>query len=280
MNYFEGRKLLISSIHKKEEVVAPLFEKKLNVSCYKSTKIDTDLFGTFSGEINREYDFLETLRKKCLHGMEVEGYDLGFASEGSFGAHPFIPFANANQELTILIDKKNQLEVVGNHFTTDTNFNGKKIFSLNSALDFADNSGFPSHALVIKSAQNTKNVLKKGIVDELEFIEIVKNKLEIFESLWIETDMRACYNPTRMKSIEKSAENLIENILSKCPNCNFPGFSIVASHSGLNCKVCGSQTKSILRNEYRCKKCNHTANDYYPNGREKEDPTFCDFCNP
>jgi hypothetical protein len=86
--YFEGRQLLIATKHNKERVIAPLFEKALGVTCIVPDNFDTDLLGTFSGEVEREQDPLSTARRKCLLAMQQANCDLAIASEGSFGPHP------------------------------------------------------------------------------------------------------------------------------------------------------------------------------------------------
>ena len=48
---FAGRKVLIATKHKKELVLSPILEKELVVSCFVSEQFDTDILGTFSGEI-------------------------------------------------------------------------------------------------------------------------------------------------------------------------------------------------------------------------------------
>lgn len=87
---FEGRKVLIATKHKKELVIAPILEKELSISSYVSEQFDTDILGTFSGEIERKDDALTTLRNKCIHAANASNSDLVIASEGSFGAHPSI----------------------------------------------------------------------------------------------------------------------------------------------------------------------------------------------
>ena len=79
---FENRKLLIATKHGKEQVIAPLVEQALGVSCFVTTKFDTDTLGTFSGEVPRKEDALSTLRNKCLLAMEKNGCELGIANEG------------------------------------------------------------------------------------------------------------------------------------------------------------------------------------------------------
>ncbi|MBA9076754.1 hypothetical protein [Rufibacter quisquiliarum] len=50
---FEGRTLVIATMHRKEEVIAPLAEKYLGVTCQVPLHFDSDALGTFSGEVER-----------------------------------------------------------------------------------------------------------------------------------------------------------------------------------------------------------------------------------
>ena len=102
---FVGRKLIIATKHKKENVIAPLFRKAFEVECFVDPFFDTDSLGTFTGEIERKEDPVTTLRQKCLLAMESNGCDLGIASEGSFGPHPSFFFMPSDDELMIFIDK-------------------------------------------------------------------------------------------------------------------------------------------------------------------------------
>lgn len=51
-NIFTGRKLLIATKQKKEKVITPLLEKALGVICFINTDFNSDIFGTFTGEID------------------------------------------------------------------------------------------------------------------------------------------------------------------------------------------------------------------------------------
>jgi len=90
--------------------------------------------------------------------------------------------------------------------------------------------------------------------------------------------MRALYNPTRMKIIEKATMQLIEKINSKCPNCNHPGFGIVEANKGLRCELCNNPTNSILSYTYQCSNCNFKSEK--ATSKKMEDPMYCNYCNP
>jgi hypothetical protein len=69
------------------------------------TDFETDNLGDFSGEILRKYDPLTTIRE-CDQGRLHSNCDLVIANEGSFGGHPSLLFANADDELVIAKDYK------------------------------------------------------------------------------------------------------------------------------------------------------------------------------
>jgi hypothetical protein len=277
---FLNRKLLIATKHNKEEVIAPLFEQQLGVSCFVTDVFDTDTLGTFSGEVQRKDDALSTLRNKCLLAMEKNNCELVIASEGSFGAHPSVFFAPADEEFMMLVDKRNKLEIIVRELSMHTNFSASKITSQTELLEFASRAQFPSHALIMKPSENNYARVVKGITN---YEELKKNFEEFkseFGSAYVETDMRANFNPSRMKVIENTAKKLLEAVQSKCPNCEFPGFVVTDALPGLPCGWCNCATRSTLSFLYTCKKCDYTKEVFYPHEKTKEDPTYCDFCNP
>nr|WP_294774658.1 DUF6671 family protein [uncultured Flavobacterium sp.] len=277
---FSNRKLLIATKHHKEKVIAPLFEKELGVRCFTSNKFDTDTLGTFSGEVSRKDDALTTLKKKCILAIEKNHCDLVIASEGSFGVHPSVFFAPADEELMMLIDTKHDLEIVAREISLDTNFNASVITNQSDLLAFAQRVQFPSHALIMNPAENNYSKIVKGINN----LESLKKHFEEFTNefgkAYVETDMRAQFNPTRMKVIEKVAQKLLQNVQSICPNCKTPGFTITKAIPGLPCNWCKSPTASTLSFLYKCSKCDFTKEDLFPHQKNTEDPTYCDLCNP
>jgi hypothetical protein len=277
---FKGRDLVIATKHGKERVIAPIVEKELNVKCFVSLDLDTDLLGTFSGEIERKNDPITSARNKCFMAMELTNCDIAIASEGSFGPHPSLFFIPADDEILVLIDKKNGLEIIVRELNTETNFNGSDIKTEEELLAFAANANFPSHGLILRKSKDEYGDIVKGInsVEQLSkvFIELMND----FGTAFVETDMRAMYNPTRMKIIESATQKLIKKINTLCPICNMPGFGITDAKEGLPCEICNFPTRSTLSYLYTCQKCNYTKEEKYPKGKKIEDPMYCDYCNP
>jgi len=277
---FKKRKLIIATKHEKEKVIAPLLEKALGVSCFVDNSFDTDVLGTFTGEIERKLDPIATARQKCLMAMELSGCDLAIASEGSFGPHPSMFFVNADEEFLIFIDKKNGLEIIARELSTETNFNGKEVKTLKELFEVADAANFPSHALILRTSKDDNSETIKGITDKNQLQKAYKKLMDKYSSAFVETDMRAMYNPSRMQVIKAATIKLIDKINSICPNCNMPGFGITDSKSGLKCSLCSSPTNSTLSYIYVCQHCKFTKEEMYPHHKISEDPMFCDYCNP
>jgi hypothetical protein len=277
---FEHRKIIIATKHAKEQVIAPLLESNFAMQCFVPDDFDTDVLGTFSGEVDRTDDPLVTVRKKCLAAMEKYHYDLGIASEGSFGAHPTMFFIPADDEILMLIDKKNNVEIVSRELSIETNFAGEYIRNESELQAFAQKIQFPTHAVLIKKSEKDLEYLQKGISTWDELNQAFSFFLEKFGKAFVETDMRAMYNPSRMKVIEKAMQKMIDKMNSKCPSCHTPGFSITTAIPGLPCENCGAPTRSTLSYVYQCAQCNFTREEKFPHKKTVESATFCDDCNP
>ena len=212
--------------------------------------------------------------------MEFTNCDLAIASEGSFGAHPSIYFTPADDEFLILIDKKNGLEMIVRELSTETNFNGSEIKSENELIAFTKKVKFPSHGLIMRKSKDEFKDIEKGITDFKKLKDVFNILIQKYGTAYVETDMRAMYNPSRMKVIEKAAKKLVEKINVCCPVCKTPGFGITDAKQGLPCELCNTPTRSILSYVYTCQKCNFQKQEKYPKGKKTEDPMYCDRCNP
>jgi len=281
---FDGRTLLIATKHEKNRVIAPVLEKELGVFCIVSYEFDTDFLGTFTGEIERKNDPLTTARIKCDLAMKQYYSDLAIASEGSFGPHPSSMFLAADEEILILIDSKNELEIVVREVSTNTNFSAAEIKTETEMLEFAEKAKFPSHGLILRPTKNdftdVTYSMKKGLQHPGELLIVFRRLMSTHGSAYAETDMRAIYNPTRMEVIAAAVLKLVEKIKCECPNCGRPGFSKTEIKKGLPCEWCGSPTNSPLSAIYTCKKCAFQKEELFPQNKEVEDPMYCDNCNP
>lgn len=281
MELFKGQKLVIATMHGKEAVIGPLLQRGLGVEVLVSDGIvNTDAFGTFSGELPRSGSPLDAARRKCIEACNAFGCSLAVASEGSFGPHPSLFFAPADEELVLFMDVERGIEISATELSTATNFAGRYFTNQAEIKKFLAAVGFPEHALIARRQQDDVSDLVKGIHDEAGLDQVLKHYFGAYGGVFLETDMRAMHNPARMKVIEAATKKLIERIRSVCPSCKWPGFGITARKAGLPCDLCGAPTASILSDVLRCHKCDYVVEHLYPKGKLSEDPTFCDFCNP
>lgn len=281
---FSDRLAVIATMHHKEKVIAPLLAQELGIRVIVPQGFNTDMFGTFTREIKRPAQQIATARLKAQKALEITGESLAIASEGSFTPHPLVPYIYANREIVILLDKTNDLEIIGEEFSTETNFNHQVVDNLEDAYEFAHKIGFPQHGIVIwfEVAENLQPEIIKGINTEENLIDAVKFALvnSPNQKIHLETDMRAVYNPTRMKNIAKATQNLLHKISSCCPQCQTPGFEITERIPGLICESCHMPTELTRAVVYKCQKCGFREEKLFPNGQEFANPAQCMYCNP
>ncbi|MCC3431121.1 MAG: hypothetical protein JGK08_14100 [Microcoleus sp. PH2017_04_SCI_O_A] len=251
------RTAVLATMHQKERVMAPILERELGVIISVPANFDTDAFGTFTREVKRLGTQIEAARQKAEKALEVAGETLAFASEGTFGPHPMMPYLPANREIVILLDRANNIELVGESLSLETNYSHQLVASIEEAEDFAQKAGFPEHGLVV-----------------------VVGDAALTGKVHVETDMRAMYNPTRMKNIENATLDLVKKFKQLCPECGWPGFEISQRKMGLPCGLCYFPTQLVRSTIYLCKNCGYTKEELFPDGRETADPGQCQYCNP
>lgn len=275
---FEGRTLVVATMHEKEKILGPLVEKELGVSVVVPSGLNTDVFGTFSGEISRTKLPIETARAKAEAAMRLTGCDLVLASEGSFGPHPIIGIVPANEEWLLFLDQKNDLEMIVRELSTDTNYNSLVCRTVEALMVFAETAGFPEHGLIIKNAD--QSIIKKGIQDREVLFTIANTILDTEGEFIVETDMRSMMNLKRRKVIATAGERLMTKLKYICTQCGTPGFDVEEVIAGLPCSQCGLPTRTPASYIYRCKKCRYEMRKDFPKGKTTEDPMYCDYCNP
>ncbi len=283
LDRFSGRTLGVATIHGKERVIGPALMKALPLTGFTSIDgIDTDRFGAFSGEVQRELDPMETCKAKAEHGAVVSGLDLVIASEGSFGPYPPAPFMSCDQEILVLFDASNGSFFDYCHISLQTVFGGEECKNWGQVKDFAERMKFPEHGLVLRAQEkwHAGDAMKKGITSERDLKDFADILLAQSGSCWVETDMRAMVNPTRMSVIEETAERFAQELAVTCPACGVCWFRITQALPGLPCELCGWPTESTRAYLRSCRSCAHTATSPRPDGKTTEEPTHCGNCNP
>lgn len=280
--FFAGRVGVLATMHGKEQVIAPLLCPALGITLKVPQGFNTDRFGTFTGDIPRAGNQVKALRAKALAAAEQCALTIGVASEGSFSPHPLLPFATLNLELVLLLDRERRLELIGEAATTETNYARCAVKSFAEALEFAYQAGFPAHGMVVKvhELHNHPEDLAKGLDTEVSLEQAVKLALakSATGQIYVESDMRAHFNPLRRQCIAKATQNLVDKVYNLCPACGWPGRTKTLVR-GLPCALCGEATDQVQGVEHGCSRCGHSTYEADPS-QSRADPARCAYCNP
>jgi hypothetical protein len=263
------RRVALITKHEKARWIAPSLAP-LGYQVYESNLFDTDILGTFSGEVERILSPKDAALTKAKKACELTAADWGLGSEGSFGGGPVPGMINWNDELLCLYQASTGT-VIYAHAAGPTSV---------QELTVGDSESLQQQLLKLPDQRwilKTDQYIEKGLsaeylLDRLEYIQSFAQKVKI------EPDLRAMNCPQRQKIILKAAEDLGRRLSAVCPICQAINFVIKEKQSGLPCSVCAmptEQTKSWIR---ICDDCSYRNDEIV---KQKEaDPTHCQLCNP
>lgn len=272
-------KVALATKHGKLSQIGPWIET-LNGWTVELAEIDTDQYGTFSGEVARKKSPRDTAIAKAKAAADLLESEYGLASEGTIGAHPAHPWTNSDHEILALIRRNDDFVLTETFLSPQIQAHSEEI-DQNTDLDaVAAKLDLPFHAAIIVAVGTADIVLHKGVHDPNDF----KQKItEAFSSgkklLRVENDFRAMHSPSRQANISQCAELLVNRIATLCAVCQEIGFGKVSYEYGLPCSECERLVLSVANAErHACVSCEHT--ELRPLDRVFVDPSRCDFCNP
>jgi hypothetical protein len=275
--YF-GKTATLPTLHGKETVLSPIFQSALGLSIQVS-EIDTDQFGTFSGETPRTLSQLDAAVAKARAAIALTGIPLAIASEGTIGPNPLIPIASSDLETLVLIDSERDL-IIHESFRSSAIVTARRTFQPGQDLDeFLAKADFPHHGLIVRTESPAAFRAVKGIRDFDKLVQAIQDLSSKSGSVIVESDLRANFSPSRMQNIAKCAGLLAERIASTCPQCDAPGWGKVAPVFGLPCADCGQKVESaVASDQLGCTKCDHVQTTQRAGAFAES--RFCDSCNP
>ena len=274
--------ICLTTQHGKERALRRPFRWGLGQSL-QVCACDTDQLGSFSGEIERPADALETCRRKLCLGLEQTGLRCGLASEGSFGPHPAVALLAVGQELLVYRDLERDLELVQQRLELRTNFSQQRFGPLDDLSGWLRQVGFPSHGVIVRPASwSPGEPLFKGLhtAAELETAVAICRSADPASRIQLDTDMRAHHNPQRMASIARLGVALVRRLRTPCPNCGLPGWGLHETRAGLPCRWCGEPTELTLEELWACPHCGERQTQPRRDGVVSADPAHCNWCNP
>ena len=277
--HYTGQTVAFLTQHGKESLIGPALQAALGCTVVRAEGYDTDLLGTFSGEVPRLESQLQTARTKARIGMELTGTHLGLASEGSFVPDPFGGLMPWNIEVLVWIDARHGLEIVGMAQGPARSLH--RVLRWWPELEkFAIEAGFPEHHLLLRPQSEGDPRIRKGLHDwhGLRQAFAACQQEAGNQQVYAENDHRAFCNPTRQAMIQRAGQDLLDKLQSCCPVCSLPGFAITGHTPGLPCRLCGRGTRLARSYTWQCAVCSHRHEQDAPNTHA--DPGRCNACNP
>ena len=167
---YQGRKAALATKHQKERVLGQPLRAAVGLEVYVPADLNTDLLGTFSGEVDRQGTPREVALRKARLGMNAAGLTLGLASEGSFGPDPQLLFVSADHELLGFVDDGLGIEVVEQILSPKTNFAHDAARTFEDLKDFLARARFPSHGLIVRPNSGLQPGLMKPGAHGVELV--------------------------------------------------------------------------------------------------------------
>jgi hypothetical protein len=280
---FSGRTLGVATMHGKERVIGPALMARLPLAGVIAIPgLNTDRFGSFSGEVERITDPRTACANKARHAADASGLDLVIASEGSFVPYPPAPIMACDEEWLVLLDLRDGTELAHRRVSLDTVFGGEECRNEGEVIAFASRMKFPEHQLVLKpsNARHPDDRVIKGVHDRDTLLLKARMLLAEHGTVWVESDLRAMANPTRMRVIGEAAESFAADLARCCPACGLFHYAVTQALWGLPCGQCGFPTGSTRAYLRECRGCGHRQEEPRADRKLMEDPQHCDLCNP
>lgn len=285
------RTLLIASMHRKEDALIPVLTTYFpDLRYHVATNIDTDQFGTFSGEKKRVDTMEVTVKKKALDAIQKNPwYDLVCATEWSFVGEWF--WWVRHVEYIILIDLRAWYT-----FLIRYTWYVASAFSLAThewriaEQTLCEYLSFPAYGVIMSPHRKKRSWsslcwwpsthIVKGITD-LSSAKETFCRLQDLAKEWIvviESDFRAMYHPWRMEGIQNATKQLCEQICMVCPQCDTPWWRVQHVTWSARCRFCGLCTTYPTHEVWWCCQCTYTEEKCIDTTNFPLDS--CPLCNP
>ena len=266
-------RLALLTQHDKARAIGPALERA-GFAVVTVKDFDTDTLGTFTGETARQGNQLDAATMKARKACELSGERYGLGSEGSFGPDPYAGVMSWALELLVWWDAEEGRAVQALEQGAATNYAQRRVSSWEEAQVFAQEAQFPSHNII--AGEPGEAHFSKDIADSLELQARVNEGLAT-GPVWLETDMRAHRNPTRMAMIALCAHRLSDLLKRPCPGCARRGFGLASAIAGAVCSQCGLPTLAMRAKRIQCGVCDLSLEEVV---RVTVPPSQCEHCNP
>ncbi|MFI5002602.1 MAG: DUF6671 family protein [Reyranellales bacterium] len=267
-------------MHAKERAIAPPFRRLLDAEVVLAPNLDTDLLGTFSGEVPRPDALVETSLLKAELVFRTLDVDCALANEGSYGPIDRLPLNSGGVELMAFIDRKRGIRLVETLSTHRTNWRLLRFTGDDPAIPAVLRAmGFPAYGVFVVCSSDMSQPVK-GLETEQQVLAAMRREAgrSTDGKAVLYSDMRAHRNPMRMKVLRALSWKLAGRLGNLCPKCRAPGFGAIGSRRGLPCESCGDATHYVHFEIDGCSACGHAAARPRKDGRRAAPKLACRAC--
>jgi hypothetical protein len=267
--------VVFATRHGKERQAREPFRRHLDADVVAPARIDTDQFGTFTGDIPRTRTPRDAALDKALLGILLTGTPYALASEATYRSE----FGMTQlDELLLFHDAERGVTLTESVRAAVPPASAAIVTSPGEALRVATRHGFPAVGLVATAETAGGPVIRKGQRHAAQLAATVTALLARAGEVRLEPDLRAHANPARQQVIARLADRLALRLTRPCPECAIPGWGVVDVERGLPCGLCGEPTAAIRADVYGCAICGHRT--AVARAGADADAAGCDACNP
>jgi len=283
---YSGRTAVLATKHGKRGLIGPAMSGVLGIEV-EGVGVDTDQFGTFSGEIPRTLSDLDCGIAKARLAMRERGSDLGMASEGTFGPHPEVPWLTTDRELVVLVDDRLDHVFWECAMSSEITAITETVGSDADLTSLAVRADLPRHAVIVRPAvpspgpgHGVEPMVYKGIRQSSDLASAVHASCAAAgtHQAVVTTDFRAHCCPSRQVVIAAAAERLAHRVASSCRECGAAGWGTVDTIRGVPCRWCGRHVPVVRAEIDGCWNCGIRIERSV--GEADADPGTCVTCNP
>ncbi|WP_273430076.1 DUF6671 family protein [Chitinibacter tainanensis] len=274
-----GERVLVASRHHKAAAMQRPFAALLGVELWSPPELDTDRFGTFSGEIERPGPPVAMLQAKiALAQADYPAQRYWLASEGSYGPHPYWPQLAVGEEWLMWLDAQTGQSLTERRRFTTRHYGAWMISNWAELRARLAQCPLPALALTLRPLAGdlpAQKALRDVAAVEVAYAEYVAAGSP---AVVLALDMRAHLHPPRQRSLRRLATRLAHRLATACPACGAAGFGERQLQPGLPCADCGLATAQPAALVYACSQCGHR--ELHRHYHTPADPRWCDYCNP
>lgn len=274
-NPYRRATFVFATRHGKERQAREPFQRHLDARVVAPARIDTDQFGTFTGEVPRAGTAHDAALGKAMLGVLLTGNRYVLASEATYRSDLGMTQLD---ELLLFHDAEDGVTLTESVRVAVPPVVASTVTSTGQALHVATRQGFPDVGLVATAETETGTLIRKGQHHAAQLAATVGALLSHADEVRLEPDLRAHVNPVRQQVIASLADRLAERLTRPCPACESVGWGVIDTERGLPCLQCHEPTDAIRAEVYGCATCGHR--ETVPRSTRNADPADCDACNP